>query len=49
MANTGGNTLAVVPGFLFSYRNIMLKGGVQFGLTNTAYADKVQTKISLLK
>jgi len=41
--NTEGNTLAVGPGFLFSYRNIMLKGGIQFGISNTAYVDKKQT------
>jgi len=41
--NTQGNTLAIAPGFLFSYRNIMLKGGIQFGVSNTAYVDKKQT------
>lgn len=41
--NTGGNTLAIAPGFLFSYRNIMLKAGVQFGLSNSNYVDKIQT------
>ena len=28
--DTGGETLFVSPGFLLSYRNVMLKGGVQF-------------------
>jgi outer membrane putative beta-barrel porin/alpha-amylase len=43
VSNTDGNTLAVAPGFLFSYRNIMLKAGIQFGISNTAYVDKKQT------
>lgn len=43
ISNTGGNTLAVAPGFLFSYRNIMLKGGIQLGISNTEYIDKKQT------
>lgn len=30
--NSGGSTFSVAPGFLFSYRNIMLKGGVKFTL-----------------
>ncbi len=42
IAESGGNTLAVAPGFLLSYRNIMLKGGVQFGISNTSYANKKQ-------
>jgi len=41
--SSGGNTLAVAPGFLFSYRNIMLKGGIQFALTNTKYITKAKT------
>jgi len=40
---SGGNTLAVAPGFLFSYRNIMLKGGIQFGLANTNYINRTKT------
>ncbi len=28
--SSGGNILAVAPGFLLSYRNIMFKGGVKF-------------------
>lgn len=38
-----GNTLAVAPGFLFSYRNIMLKGGVQFGIANTKNINRPKT------
>jgi len=37
---TNGNTLAVAPGFLFSYRNMMLKGGVQFGIAKTKNIKK---------
>jgi len=40
---SGGNTLAVAPGFLLSYRNIMLKGGVQFGIANSKYINKTKT------
>lgn len=40
---SGGNTLAVAPGFLLSYRNIMLKGGVQFGISNTNYINRPKT------
>ncbi|VAV82670.1 hypothetical protein MNBD_BACTEROID02-450, partial [hydrothermal vent metagenome] len=39
----GGNTLAMAPGFLLSYRNIMLKGGIQFGIANTKYVNKVSS------
>jgi hypothetical protein len=39
----GGNTLAIAPGFLLSYRNIMLKGGIQFGLANTKYLNNIVT------
>ncbi len=28
--NSGGFTMSIAPGFLFSYRNMMLKGGVKF-------------------
>jgi Putative MetA-pathway of phenol degradation len=37
LQRSGGNTLAVAPGFLLSYRNIMLKGGMQFGVASTKY------------
>lgn len=40
ISQSGGNTLAVAPGFLFSYRNIMLKAGMQFGVANTANVVK---------
>lgn len=30
--NSGGTMISIAPGFLFSYRNIMLKGGVKFPL-----------------
>lgn len=40
IAGTGGNTLAIAPGFLLSYRNIMLKGGVQFNVAHTKYIDQ---------
>ncbi len=43
IAESGGNTLAIAPGFLLSYRNIMLKGGIQFGIANSIYAQKKQT------
>jgi hypothetical protein len=43
LQQTAGNTLAFAPGFLLSYRNIMLKGGIQIGTTNTAYVAKKQT------
>ncbi len=43
ISQSGGNTLAVAPGFLFSYRNIMLKGGVQFGIANSKYINKTKT------
>jgi len=43
LQQSGGNTLAVAPGFLFSYRNIMLKGGVQFGITNTKNINRPKT------
>lgn len=43
VTQSGGNTLAIAPGFLFSYRNLMLKGGIQFGITNTKYISKKQT------
>jgi hypothetical protein len=39
----GGNTLAIAPGFLLSYRNIMLKGGIQFGIAKTKYVNKVSS------
>jgi hypothetical protein len=39
----GGNTLALAPGFLLSYRNIMLKGGIQFGISNTKYVNKISS------
>jgi hypothetical protein len=41
--SSGGNTLAVAPGFLFSYRNIMLKGGVQFNIANTKNINQPKT------
>jgi Putative MetA-pathway of phenol degradation len=44
---SGGNTLAVAPGFLFSYRNIMLKGGMQFGIANTKYETKPTTNATV--
>ncbi|MFQ5708636.1 MAG: transporter [bacterium] len=31
-ANSGGYTLSIAPGFLFSYRNMMFKGGVKFAV-----------------
>jgi len=40
---SGGNTLAVAPGFLLSYRNIMLKGGVQFGIAHSKYINRTRT------
>lgn len=43
VSNTEGNTLAVAPGVLFSHRNIMLKGGIQFGISNTANVNRKQT------
>lgn len=43
ISNTEGNTLAIAPGFLFSYRNVMLKAGIQFGISNTANVNKKQT------
>jgi len=30
--NTGGYTLSIAPGFLFSYRNMMFKGGVKLAI-----------------
>ncbi len=43
LQQSGGNTLAVAPGFLFSYRNVMLKGGVQFGIANTKNINSPKT------
>ena len=40
LPQTGGNTLSVAPGFLLSYRNIMLKGGIQLGIANTKNVAK---------
>ncbi len=40
---TGGNTLAVAPGFLLSYRNLMLKAGAQFGIAKTKNVNKIAT------
>ena len=40
---SGGNTFAIAPGFLLSYRNLMLKAGVQFGVANTNYVNKPTT------
>jgi len=40
---SGGNTLALAPGFLLSYRNLMLKAGMQFGLSNTSYTNKPES------
>jgi len=37
-----GNTLAFAPGFLLSYRNLMFKAGIQFGIANTKNIDAVQ-------
>ena len=39
----GGNTLALAPGFLLSYRNIMLKGGVQFGIAKSKRVQKINS------
>lgn len=43
LKQSGGNTLALAPSFLLSYRNLMLKGSVQFGLSHTAYAPGKET------
>jgi hypothetical protein len=43
LQQTGGNTLAIAPGFLLSYRNIMLKGGIQFGIANSKFETKPTT------
>jgi len=43
LQQTGGNTLAIAPGFLLSYRNVMLKAGVQYGITSTKYVSKPST------
>lgn len=32
--NSGGSVISIVPGFLFSYRNVMLKAGIKIPIIN---------------
>lgn len=40
---SGGNDIALAPGFLLSYRNIMIKAGIQFGVFASKYVSKKET------
>ena len=44
-----GNNIDIAPTFVLSYRNMALRGGVQFGLLNSGSAEKtnVNGKIAI--
>ncbi len=45
--DSGGSNLAVAPTFFFSYRNLALRGGVQFGLWDNKFVTKPDTNFKI--
>lgn len=47
LQESGGSNLAVAPTFFFTYRNLALRGGVQFGVLASDYISKTETNYKL--
>lgn len=45
--DSGGSNLAVAPTFFFTYRNLAVRGGVQFGVWDTGFISKPDTNFKL--
>ncbi len=45
---TGGQTWSVVPSFMLTYKNVALRGGVEFGLAGVRYLDKPETNYKII-
>ncbi len=44
---SGGGNFALAPSFFLTYRNYALRGGIQYGLWNAAYAPKIERNFKL--
>jgi len=47
ISQSGGANLAIAPTFFFTYRNLAVRGGVQFGVLASDYVAKAETNYKL--
>jgi len=47
ISQSGGHILSVAPSFFLTYRNVALRGGVQFGVLASKYISKPKTNFKL--
>jgi len=47
VAESGGSVFAVAPTFFFTYRNLAVRGGVQFGVWEDGFVNKPDTNFKL--
>lgn len=45
MGQSGGTNLAIAPTIFLTYKNLAVRGGMQFGLSNSAYAPKIERNV----
>jgi len=45
MGQSGGTNLAIAPTMFLTYKNLAIRGGMQFGLSNSAYAPKIKRNV----
>jgi hypothetical protein len=45
--NSGGSNLAIAPTFFFTYRNLAVRGGIQFGVWDNNFVSKPDTNFKL--
>ena len=46
--NSGGSSISIAPGFLFSYRNVMIKGGVKFAVLESLNGNQEKPDAELI-
>jgi len=48
ISQTGGHAWSVAPTFMLTYKNMALRGGVEFGLADAQYIEKPETNYKLI-
>lgn len=48
LSRTGGHAWSVAPTFMLTYRNVALRGGVEFGLGEAQYLNRPETNYKLI-